>query len=133
VTAVGRKGGASGSARGAEGEAAAAAWLAGRGWKILARNFRCRTGEVDIVAEDGETLVFVEVKTWAALGEADLEYAVGRVKQRKIIAAARWFLAGRPEAAGKRVRFDVVLMAGGPAGIRHIEGAFSGARDEWYG
>jgi putative endonuclease len=123
----------SASARGAAGEQRAAAYLGENGYTILARNFRSRGGEVDIVAGRGDTVVFVEVKCWGVFGEADLEYSVGRSKQRRIRAAARWFLARRPEAAGKRLRFDVILVPEGGGEIRHIEDAFSGARDEWYG
>ncbi len=117
------------SARGAAGEERAAAYLAGKGYGILARNFRCRTGEVDIVAGKGDTVAFVEVKCWVVLGEADLEYSVGGAKQRRIANAARWFVARRPEVALKRLRFDVILVPGGQGDVRHIEDAFSGAGD----
>ncbi len=121
------------SARGAVGEERAAAYLAQKGYTILARNFRSRGGEVDIVAGRGDAVAFVEVKCWGVFGSSELEYSVGRSKQRHILAAARWFLARRPEAAGKRLRFDVILVPEGGGEIRHIEDAFSGARDEWYG
>jgi Holliday junction resolvase-like predicted endonuclease len=89
---------------------------------------------VDIVACRGDTVAFVEVKCWGVLGEADLEYSVGGSKQRRIATAARWFLAQRAQGAGKRLRFDVILVPGGAGEIRHIEDAFAvGARDEWYG
>ncbi len=118
------------SARGAAGEERAAAYLAQRGYAILARNFRCRSGEVDIVAGRGDAVAFVEVKCWGVLGEADLEYSVGRAKQRRITNAARWFIARRPEVAGKRFRFDVILVPEGQREIRHIEDAFSGAGNQ---
>jgi putative endonuclease len=112
-------------ARGTAGEDRAATYLAGKGYEILARNFRSRRGEVDIVARRGDTVAFVEVKCWGVFGQGDLEYSVGGGKQRRIVAAARWFLARRAEGAGKRLRFDVILVPGGSGEIRHIEDAFA--------
>jgi putative endonuclease len=114
-------------ARGPRGEDAAAAWLAGRGYAILARNFRCRAGEIDIVAERNGAVAFVEVKSWRGLGKADLEYAVGPRKRRRLQLAARHFLAGKPQLAGRALRFDVVLLCGGR--IEHLEDAFGGSVD----
>ena len=70
--------------RGAIGEERAAEYLRGRGWDILARNVRSRRGEVDLVAGRDDLLAFVEVKAWDALGPADLEYAIGPAKRKKI-------------------------------------------------
>ncbi len=121
-TAAGRARG-----RGLRGEEAAAAWLAERGYSILARNFRCRSGEIDIVAEHQGVIAFVEVKSWRGLGKADLEYAVGPRKRRRLQLAARHFLACRPQMGGRRLRFDVVLLSGGR--IEHLEDAFGGSVD----
>jgi len=96
------------------------------------RNVRSRRGEVDIVAGRGDEIIFVEVKCWSALGEADLEYAIGAVKRRRITAAARWYLARRGGMPDARVRFDVILVPEGQGGIRHIEGAFDTPGDTWY-
>jgi putative endonuclease len=102
--------------------------------RILAFNFRSRRGEVDLVARDGDTLVFVEVKTWARRGFADLEYGVNGEKQRRIIETAKYFLAAHREYNEMSVRFDVVfiekipLPAGAPQdgpGIRHLASAFA--------
>lgn len=112
--------------RGARGEERAAEYLRGRGWTILARNVRSRHGEVDLVAARGETVAFVEVKAWRVLGEADLEQAIGRRKQRRIGEAARLFLARRPDLAARRLRFDVVFLGEDPPRLRHIEDAFGG-------
>ena len=113
------------AARGARGEDLAAAYLHGRGWDILARNVRSRRGEVDLVAGRDDLLAFVEVKAWDAFGAADLEYAVGPAKRRRIRDAARLFLARRPDLAGRRARFDVVLLGGNPPRFRHLENAFT--------
>jgi putative endonuclease len=113
------------AARGAIGEEQAAEYLRGRGWDILARNVRSRRGEVDLVAGRDDLLAFVEVKAWDALGPADLEYAIGPAKRKKIREAARLFLSRRPDLAGRRARFDVVLLQGNPPKVRHLEDAFT--------
>jgi putative endonuclease len=117
--------------KGAAGEARAAELLAGCGWHVLARNFRTRTGEIDIIAARGDDIVFVEVKSWGALPAGELEYSIDRRKQLRIVRTARAFLAGRPDLAGRRVRFDVVFLGSGPADIQHIENAFGGGIDSW--
>jgi putative endonuclease len=113
------------SARGAAGEEQAAAYLRGRGWDILARNVRSRRGEVDLVAGRDDLIAFVEVKAWDSFGPAELEHAIGPAKRRRIRDAARLFLARRPDLAGRRARFDVVLLGGNPPTVRHVEDAFT--------
>jgi putative endonuclease len=110
---------------GALGEQAAAQLLVKSGYRIVARNHRCRSGEVDVIAEKGEVLVFVEVRTRATAAFGGPEETVGGRKQRRVIAAARDFLAqrrGPPRAA----RFDVIAVVDGPAGpsLTHFENAF---------
>jgi putative endonuclease len=107
--------------RGDAAEALAAAFLERRGLKILSRNYRCRFGEIDLVAESGATLVFVEVR--ARRSEAfggPAESSTG-TKRRRLVAAARHYLAN----AGERTaRFDVVLLRGEPPRIEWIADAF---------
>jgi putative endonuclease len=107
------------------GEAAAAQLLTGSGYRIVARNHRCRLGEVDLIAEQGELLVFVEVRTRATAAFGGPEETVNLRKRRRIIAAARDYLARRrgPERGS---RFDVVAVVDGPGGPRltHFENAF---------
>jgi putative endonuclease len=124
-----RNGRQSSSTKGARGETKASQYLSGRGYAVIARNFRSRTGEIDIIAQKDGVLAFIEVKTWGTLTEADLEYSIGRTKRRRIAETARLFMARRPEFAGMRTRFDVVFCRGGDsdAGVRHIENAFGGA------
>ena len=64
-----------GTGKGRAGEEAAAAWLAAGGWLIRARNFRVARGEIDIIATRGETIAFVEVKSWSALPASELEHS----------------------------------------------------------
>ena len=98
---------------GLDGEDAACAELKRRGYEILARRYRTRRGEIDIVARDGRTVVFVEVKT-----RADDRYGGGAAavtwrKQRTIALVATEFLA-RTGAGNVPCRFDVVVVAPGP-------------------
>jgi len=90
--------------------------------KIIARNFRSLYGEVDIIALDGETIVFVEVKTWSAYGIENLQYSVDRRKQRRIIETAKYFLSVNRKYNGKAVRFDVIFV--GKEAITHLADAF---------
>jgi putative endonuclease len=108
--------------KGRAGEAAAALYLEGKGLKILERNFRSKIGEVDLVALEGETLVFIEVKAWSSLGVDALEQGVNDKKQRRIIETAKYFLAVHREYRYMAVRFDVVFVA--PQGITHLASAF---------
>jgi putative endonuclease len=107
------------------GEGAAAEFLGARGYRIVARNHRCRRGEVDLIAEKGELLVFIEVRTRATGAFGGPEETVSASKQRRVVAAARDFLARRrgPE---RGVRFDVVAVVDGPSGptLQHFENAF---------
>ena len=107
------------------GEKAAEELLAGNGYRIVARKHRCPRGEVDLVAEQGDVLVFVEVRTRATRLFGGPEETIGIAKQRRLVRAARDFLArwrGPPRSA----RFDVVAVvdsAGGPR-LEHFPGAF---------
>lgn len=109
------------------GENEAAAELERRGYRLLARNYHCRGGEADLVAEHGEDLVFVEVKTRAELRHGLPRDAVGRVKQRRLVLAAEHFVH-RYERDEMPVRFDVVevvLLRGDVAAVEVIRDAFA--------
>jgi putative endonuclease len=108
--------------KGRAGEAAAALYLEGKGLKILERNFRSKAGEVDLIALEGETLVFVEVKAWSSLGFDALEQGLNDKKQRRIIETAKYFLVSHREYRYMAVRFDVVFVAA--QGITHLASAF---------
>jgi putative endonuclease len=97
---------------GKTGEDLAAAELERRGYAILARRYRTRHGEIDIVARDGGTLAFVEVKV-RATGECGTALeAVDRRKQLRLASMAREYLA-RQQLADVACRFDVVAIDGG--------------------
>lgn len=94
--------------RGARAEDLACERLRGAGYLIVARNWRTRMGEIDIVARDGDVLAFVEVKYRAASGFGGPEAAVGRAKQRRLVAAAKAFLGAT--GCDLAARFDVVAV-----------------------
>ena len=102
-------------------ESRAAALLVMKGYRILARRFRTPVGEIDIVAGRRQTLVFVEVKARAAFDAA--AEAVTERQRRRIVAAAEYWLAARPQDAEGDIRFDVVLVAPGKI-PRHLPAAF---------
>lgn len=97
-------------------------FLEQKGYRIIERNYTARQGEIDLVAQDGEYLVFIEVKSRSG-GEmgAALE-AVTPAKQRKIIHTARSYLCRRGYSEWTPCRFDVLAFEGGK--IYHIENAF---------
>lgn len=114
------------SSLGARGEDLAATRLATLGWTIVERNYRCALGEIDIIAREGDTLVFVEVKTRKSNKFGSPSAAVTTRKQQQISRVAQHYLA-----KGKRfsisARFDVVavtLTDGNEAEIELISNAF---------
>jgi putative endonuclease len=94
---------------GRRGERAAEKYLKRKGYRIVARNFRAAGAEIDLVAIDGETLVFVEVKTRRSRTSGAPEEAVDERKQLRMRRAAEVFLA-RYRAGDKELRFDVVAV-----------------------
>jgi putative endonuclease len=92
---------------GAAAEALAARFLERKGLAIVERNFRCRAGEIDLIARDGRTIVFVEVRFRGSEAFGGARASIDRTKQRRILRAARHYLAARPEEV---CRCDVVLL-----------------------
>lgn len=113
-------------ALGARGEAIAAAYLGRRGFDIIERNFRCKGGEVDIIARDGGTYVFIEVKTRRNDYFGVPQEAVTPFKQRQISKAALTWLS-KKKLYEAPARFDVVaiILSGAVvADVEHIANAF---------
>lgn len=111
---------------GQEGESAAEQYLRDKGYRILARNVRSSMGELDLVAEDGQVLVFVEVKARHTDAFGGVIHAVHQRKQEKLIQLAAQYLA-RHHLKDRPCRFDVVLLQGANAEasqIEHIQNAF---------
>jgi putative endonuclease len=112
---------------GQRGERAAARFLRQHGFKIIARGQRDRVGEMDLVAVEGATVVFVEVKTRSSLQGGYPEEAVDREKQRRLTRLALGFLK-RHDLLECSARFDVVAVTWPESGsrptIEHFRGAF---------
>lgn len=112
--------------RGAWGEQAAAAFLMQKGYTILARNYRIREGEIDLVAASAQYLVFVEVKTRKSRRFCAAREAVDERKQRRLILTAEHWMQEHPTAL--QPRMDVVEVYGSEGGpaceIHHWENAF---------
>lgn len=88
-------------------------YLRACGLRLVARNFDCRFGEIDLVMEDRGTLVFVEVRSRSSRSPCSAVESVGRIKQARIILAARHLIATRPHLAERAMRFDVVAISRG--------------------
>jgi putative endonuclease len=117
-------------ARGREAEAAAAAWLEGQGFRVLARNHRTRAGEVDLICTEGETLSFVEVRSRATENHGTPAETIDRAKARRVARAAEdW--AHRNGALERQIRFDVVAVsiADGSPTFELIRAAFDADGD----
>lgn len=91
------------------GEAVASDVLVRRGYRIVERNCRSRWGELDVVAYDGDTLVFIEVKARRAVQFGDPAHAVDRRKQRRIVRLAQRYLIRR-RLGEPPCRFDIVVV-----------------------
>jgi putative endonuclease len=110
---------------GQEGEDLAASFLRKKGYKLVERNYRCKTGEVDLIVLDRKVVVFVEVKTRSDHSFGSPFEAVEARKQRKMIQAAQYFLHER-NLEQRNARFDVIGISwhGDCPVLEHIENAF---------
>ena len=111
-------------ATGEKGERLAARHLRRQGYRILARNYQTRFGEIDVIARKGDTLVFVEVKTRAAAAPVSGRDAVDAAKQARLRTAALQYW--QAQGAALQPRFDVVevTLSTDGAQVEHIENAF---------
>ena len=111
---------------GRQGEDLAVDYLAGTGLVVLSRNWRCREGELDLVATDGERLVVCEVKTRSGTGYGEPSEGVTPAKAARIRrVTAAWLRAYR--VGWCEIRFDVLAVLcpqGGPVTVEHLQGAF---------
>jgi putative endonuclease len=106
---------------GVSAESSCADWLLAKGYRILARRFRSRAGEIDIIAEHQGLIAFIEVKARATLDDA--AYSVTPRQRQRIIACAEAWLAANPELAQHEFRFDAMLVAPNHP-PRHLVAAF---------
>jgi putative endonuclease len=103
--------------KGRLGEDEAVRFLEKNGYRILERNFRCRHGEVDVIAEENGTIVFVEVKARTSDAFGAPEESVGRRKQERIIRASKEYLFAE-NLTDHSARFDVVSIEIGRDGMK---------------
>ena len=95
---------------GGQGEDNARNFLKEHGIKIRESNFRCKFGEIDIIGDDGNSLLFIEVKTRKRTDYGQPFETVTPQKQKKIILAAQRYLQKHPKLANKACRFDVISI-----------------------
>lgn len=110
--------------KGLEGEDRVVCYLEENGYEILERRFRSGPGEVDIIARQNDVIVFVEVKTWDALGMESLEHSVDSRKREKIKKTASIYLYRHPEFGSCRIRFDLVFLSRRMGILDHWDHAF---------
>jgi len=116
-------------ARKGQGDAAeerACRHLEAAGLTIVERNFRTHGGEIDIVAREGDDVVFVEVRLREEAGFGSPEETVTPAKRRRIVVAARRYLSNVPPSSWREARFDVIAIegSGDAAELRHYPAAF---------
>ena len=107
--------------QGARAEDLCAQLMRAAGLVLVARNWRCRHGEIDLIAEDRGMLVFAEVRMRSRPGFGGAGESVTAAKRQRLLAAARLYLARQPEAS---CRFDVFLVDGATASVQWIRDAF---------
>ena len=107
--------------RGTSAEELAARYLQVRGLKVLARNLRCKAGELDLVCLDGGVLAIVEVRQRGSLKFGGALASVTWSKQRKIIRAAQFFLRREKQWKNLSIRFDVLAIEGLPDGAHRVD------------
>ncbi len=111
-------------ARGREAEERACRFLASHGLVLVARNYRCPHGEIDLVMRDGEELVFVEVRRRARADYGTAAETVAGRKQKRLRAAAEHFLQRHRDHSTRPCRFDIVSFTGEDPAPQWLQNAF---------
>lgn len=114
--------------RGRAAEEMAAAFLRREGYQIEAVNFRCKAGELDLIAREGQTLCFIEVRSRGSGQFGSALESITPMKRRRFIRAVRWYLARRRPPWLGPMRFDVVAIQGRPdtpPSLALLRGAFT--------
>jgi len=111
---------------GSDGENRAIAFLILEGYEFIARNWRTKTGEIDIIVKKNDILVFVEVKTLPSGNLETLSHELNRRKQKRIIETAKFFLLNNRKYNNRKIRFDVLVIdMPGLSPVYHIQDAFA--------
>jgi len=111
--------------RGKEAEDRACHYLQAQGLKLLARNYRSQRGEIDLILQDKDSLVFVEVRYRSHPHFGSAAESIDRRKQSRLIACARYFMQTHPDTCEQPCRFDVISISGPKSAIEWIPDAFS--------
>lgn len=109
---------------GQKSEDLAVAHLKKHGYRILQRNYRIRLGEIDIIARDGQSVVFVEVKARRTERAGSVKSSITRTKQMRLTRLAQYYLK-QSGLYGRKARFDVVMIRGGGESVELIKNAFN--------
>ena len=109
---------------GAHWEDAAQAQLLRAGLRLIARNWHCRHGELDLIMRDDDALVFVEVRYRGDAGHGDSAASIGPRKRAKLVHAAQMYLAAHPAMARLPCRFDVIAFDGSAGDGSWLRNAF---------
>lgn len=107
------------------GEDRAEEFLVENGFSVIRRNFRTRRGEIDVIAIKNGILHFIEVKTFARLGQEALEYAVGKRKRSTIIGVSKSFLFENRGFHGNTIQYDVLFLRGDDSPPELMENVFT--------
>lgn len=110
--------------KGADAEDQALRWCQQQGWALVARNFQVKVGEIDLICQDGDTLVFIEVRQRRNERFGSASASVTPAKQKKLIRAAQCYLQANPAKARYGARFDVLALDRDNL-IHWIKGAFA--------
>jgi putative endonuclease len=110
--------------RGKEAENRALHYLQNRGLRCIRRNYRCRGGEIDLIMQDKDSLVFVEVRYRRQSRFGTAAESVDRRKQSRLVTCAQHYIQGSPNAADGPCRFDVVCVSGPESAVEWIQNAF---------
>jgi len=109
---------------GKDGESKAKSWLEEKGFRLIAENYRCPLGEIDLICQDKDFFVFIEVKTRKSLNFGDGAESVDFRKQARIQKAAQYFMKSK-KLHDRPFRFDVIsILLGKSETINHIVSAF---------
>ena len=106
--------------KGKEGEEIACKYLEEAGYLILEKNYRSRSGELDIIARDGNVIVFVEVKSWKTIPVLEAEFSINSMKKKRMIKTAEQYLfENNKKISNFDIRFDFIFVDTSKSSIAH--------------